>query len=187
MARQDRIESRYPISNEATAPYLANDNMSEKHITTKGETDNESLPKHVRPRGCLHMLRQSLTVRILILLGCAIVLGMYSHGFPTDTNAPNTTTTPLLRRSNDIQAAVVGTSASSAIPSSTAVLNVFQVYQPVLGPFGVEDNTINSDGSSNTTTIDATEHTSSCTKLLMEYSFGFSYGHPFIGMVPWPL
>jgi hypothetical protein len=184
MARQDRIGSRDPISKKATNLDLTNSNISEKHITTGAEIDRESFPQHVKPRGCLHILRQGLKVQILTLLGCAIVLGISSHRFLTCIAPPNAPTTPLLRRSNSIQAAVAGTSTSSTIPSSTAVLNVFQVYQPVLGPFGVIDNTISSDGLSNTTTIDATEHASSCTKLLMEYSFGFSYGHPFVGTVP---
>lgn len=183
MARQDRIESQDLICNDASNLDLTNYNISEKHKTTGAEVDREFLPQHVKPRVGLHMLRYSLKVQIFTLLGCAIVLGIASHRFLTCTITPNTPATRVLHRSNGIHAAVAGTSISSAIPSSTAVLNVFQVYQPVLGPVGVVDNTIESDGSSNTTVIDASEHSSSCAKLLMEYSFGFSYGRPFVGAV----
>lgn len=184
MAQQDRSESRDVISKNATHLDLTNRSIPEKHISTGADIDYESLPQHVKPRVSLYMLRQSLKIQILTLLGCAIVLGVTSHGFLTCMTAPNASATPILRRSNSVQAAVGGTSISSAFPSSTAVLNVFQVYQPVLSPFGVVDNTINSDGSSNTTTLDASGQASGCTKLLMDHSFGFSYGHPFVGMVP---
>lgn len=184
MARQDRIESRDIISIDASNLNLTNYNISEKQKTTGAETDRESLPQHVKPRVGPHMLRHGLKVQIFALLGCAIVLGITSHRFLTCITAPKTPANPLVNRSNVIREAIVGTTISSAIPSSTAVLNVFQVYQPVLGPSGVVDNTIDGDGSSNTTTINASEHASSCTKLLMEYSFGFSYGHPFVGTVP---
>jgi hypothetical protein len=71
--------------------------------------------------------------------------------------------------------------APAATPS-TAVLECFQVYQPVLFPSGAVDETVTSDGSDNTTTIAPTASASSCEVLLMEHSFGFSYGIPFVGM-----
>jgi len=72
--------------------------------------------------------------------------------------------------------------APAATPS-TAVLECFQVYQPVLFPSGAVDETVTSDGSDNTTTIAPTASASSCEVLLMEHSFGFSYGIPFVGML----
>ncbi|TVY86261.1 Peptide-N4-(N-acetyl-beta-glucosaminyl)asparagine amidase A, partial [Lachnellula willkommii] len=68
----------------------------------------------------------------------------------------------------------------AATPSS-AVLECFQVYQPVLFPSGAVDETVTSDGSENTTTIAPTTPATSCEVLLMEHSFGFSYGIPFVG------
>ncbi|KAF4625881.1 hypothetical protein G7Y89_g12283 [Cudoniella acicularis] len=65
--------------------------------------------------------------------------------------------------------------------SSTPVLECFQVYQPVLFPSGAVDSTISGDGTDDTTTIASTEAASSCEVLLMEHSFGFSYGIPFVG------
>ena len=73
--------------------------------------------------------------------------------------------------------------APAATPS-TAVLECFQVYQPVLFPSGAVDGTVTSDGSENTTTIAPTAPASSCEVLLMKHSFGFSYGIPFVGMLP---
>lgn len=71
--------------------------------------------------------------------------------------------------------------APSATPSSTAVLEVFQVYQPVLTPSGATDDTTTGDGSENTTTIAQSGTASSCEVTLMVHSFGYSYGMPFVG------
>jgi hypothetical protein len=69
----------------------------------------------------------------------------------------------------------------AATPSS-AVLEVFQVYQPVLTPKGVTDETAADNGVEETTTIASTSEATSCKVLLMDHSFGYSYGMPFIGM-----
>lgn len=69
-------------------------------------------------------------------------------------------------------------------PSATApngVLEVFQVYQPVLTPSEAADETTFSNGTENSTTIASTESASSCEVVLMVHSFGYSYGMPFIG------
>ncbi|RFU27789.1 hypothetical protein B7463_g8538, partial [Scytalidium lignicola] len=66
-------------------------------------------------------------------------------------------------------------------PTPTGVLEVFQVYQPVLTPQGITDETIESNGLENTTTIAPIESATSCELLLMDHSFGFSYGIPFVG------
>jgi hypothetical protein len=73
--------------------------------------------------------------------------------------------------------------APAATPSS-GVLECFQVYQPVFFPSGAVDETVTSDGLENTTTIAPTASASSCEVLLMEHSFGFSYGMPFVGLLP---
>ncbi|KAF8855092.1 hypothetical protein BDZ45DRAFT_21175 [Acephala macrosclerotiorum] len=71
--------------------------------------------------------------------------------------------------------------AASATPSSTAVLEVFQVYQPVLTPSGATDEILSAAGYVNTTTIAQSSSASSCQVTLMVHSFGFSYGIPFVG------
>lgn len=67
-----------------------------------------------------------------------------------------------------------------ATPAAT-VLECFQVYQPVLFPAGAVDQVAVTDGTESTTTILPTKPNSSCQVLLMEHSFGYSYGMPFIG------
>ncbi|EHK96353.1 putative Peptide-N4-(N-acetyl-beta-glucosaminyl)asparagine amidase A [Glarea lozoyensis 74030] len=64
---------------------------------------------------------------------------------------------------------------------ATAVLECFQVYQPVLFPKGAVDQVITSDGTENTTIIAPSSSNSSCQVLLMDHSFGYSYGMPFVG------
>jgi len=61
------------------------------------------------------------------------------------------------------------------------VLEVFQVYQPVLTPSGVTDQTISSNGEEDTITIASAPSASSCKVLLMDHVFGYSYGMPFVG------
>lgn len=68
-----------------------------------------------------------------------------------------------------------------AISATTGVLETFQVYQPVFTPSGAIDETISSNGSGNTTTIAPTAQSTSCQVVLMDHSFGFSYGIPFVG------
>lgn len=52
----------------------------------------------------------------------------------------------------------------------------------MLTPSGATDETTSSDGSELTEVIGAAATTaSSCEVLLMEYSFGYSYGVPFVG------
>jgi hypothetical protein len=69
-----------------------------------------------------------------------------------------------------------------AISASTSgVTEDFQVYQPVFTPSGVTDETTEANGSENTTTIAQINTSSSCQVLLMQHSFAFSYGIPFVG------
>ena len=114
-------------------------------------------------------------VVILTFIGCCITLiWLLNDCLPTkswkeDENA-----------SADFELVKYQAPAPSATPS-TGVLEVFQVYQPVLTPSGATDETTLSDGKENTTTIAPTGHTSSCEIVLMVHSFGYSYGMPFVG------
>jgi len=67
------------------------------------------------------------------------------------------------------------TPATSSAAASPTVLECFQVAPPVLTPQGLTD----SDGSKVLSSAGASEE--SCTVLLMEHSFAYSYGLPFIG------
>lgn len=71
--------------------------------------------------------------------------------------------------------------APSATASPSSVLEVFQVYQPVLTPTGLVDETVLEDGSESAATVAQTVAPGGCETLLMEHSFGFSYGIPFVG------
>ena len=61
--------------------------------------------------------------------------------------------------------------------------DVFQVHPPVLTPAGayVQGNT--SDGPPHRPCVrdDRARVGKECTRILMEHSFGFSYGHPYVG------
>lgn len=69
----------------------------------------------------------------------------------------------------------------SPTPYPAGVLECFQVYQPVLTPSGVTDETVLGDGAENTTTIAAAASETSCEVVLMQHDFAFSYGLPFVG------
>ncbi|KAI1498092.1 peptide-N4-(N-acetyl-beta-glucosaminyl)asparagine amidase A [Biscogniauxia marginata] len=70
---------------------------------------------------------------------------------------------------------------SSPAPTGT-VLECFQVAPPVLIPEGASHQSTVSDGSGVSNEIAAASSAGeSCTVLLMEHVFGFSYGMPFIG------
>ncbi|KAI1099183.1 hypothetical protein F4804DRAFT_92402 [Jackrogersella minutella] len=70
-----------------------------------------------------------------------------------------------------------------SLPSSSALpdaLECFQVAQPVLGPDGRVSSrpTLGGDGPN---TAGEGSHIESCSVLLMDHVFGFSYGKPFVG------
>ena len=67
-----------------------------------------------------------------------------------------------------------------AVDPAAPVLQDFQVYPPVLiaSPNGSLSLT---DGSSTTTDVATTSNATSCEQVLMAYSFGNSYGAPFVG------
>ncbi len=162
----------------------ANFDASEKHQSLSDVDVTEQL-NHRRSylAARWQLVSQSLKLQLFLVIGCTFALILTVWSF---SRCPLPAETPVLQSQlsyrNNVQAAVVATTpTSSASPSSTAVLEVFQVYQPVLTPEGPTAETISSDGSLNTTTIEPTGNADSCTKLLMEYSFGFSYGRPFVG------
>jgi hypothetical protein len=71
---------------------------------------------------------------------------------------------------------------AAPLPSATSsVLDVFQVYQPVLTPDGATDETTLGDGSENTTSLASASSGASCQVLLMDHVFALSYGAPFVG------
>lgn len=80
--------------------------------------------------------------------------------------------TPVLRRQ---------ASSTSSAAASPTVLECFQVAPPVLTPDGASYQATESDGSEVFLDAGNSASTESCTVLLMEHSFAWSYGMPFIG------
>ncbi|KAA8571516.1 hypothetical protein MFRU_016g00090 [Monilinia fructicola] len=117
---------------------------------------------------------KNFKIFFLALLSCAsglFLIWVLRPYFSKDVLHP-------LPRSNLIKYSATPT--ASAIPSS-AVLEVFQVYQPVLIPPGVADETASYNGVEETAIIASTNDATSCKVVLMEYTFGNSYGIPFVG------
>ena len=74
----------------------------------------------------------------------------------------------------------LASTASSASPSPTGVLNVFQVSTPVLAPSALGEEMLSNDTASVPTNA-STPSTSNCQVTLMEFSFVDSFGKPFVG------
>jgi hypothetical protein len=151
---------------------LQDDSTSEKFLLT-GQRSVWRLARFSREKLRLYvaLFLGSVIVTLIVTIHCYLSL-------PCDSEAQAAELESIFD-SGQVQAR-----ASAVLPSPTpsGVLKCFQVYQPVLTPSGPSDDTVSEDGSSNTTTIEPWATTSSCTNLLMEHSFGFSYGHPFVGM-----
>jgi hypothetical protein len=71
--------------------------------------------------------------------------------------------------------------ASAALPVA-GVLRCFQVHRPVSTPPGLAVHNISNAEPANPIPVQPLALAGACTKLLMQHSFGFSYGHPFVGM-----
>lgn len=118
----------------------------------------------------------------VIFLGLSILMIWFLPHFISGDEEHETydgSYTPSLVR-DDVSATI-----SSMTATSTPILEVFQVYQPVLTPTGLIDETISSDGIANTTSLTSPNSTTACSKVLMDHSFGYSYGQPFVGKTPY--
>jgi hypothetical protein len=182
LSEKDGTDGMVPLGAGACALNPTPNTISEKHQPIWPEVDVERLNRHPSGRSeRLRCLKYSFTVQLLFL-ACVVGLSLFAWSFLTCGAYPDATGAQLSSCGQDTQLAVEEKFISRTKPSSSPVLEVFQVYQPVLAPSGPTDQTIDSNGSSNTTIIGYAETSVSCTKLLMKYSFGFSYGHPFVGM-----
>ncbi|KAL2073237.1 hypothetical protein VTL71DRAFT_10561 [Oculimacula yallundae] len=124
-------------------------------------------------RGVFYPVRSFKTFAFALSASCVFLFWLLAECVPS-IEWQTVATAPFVNLVKD------AVPASSASPSpSSGVLEVFQVHQPVLSPSGVPDQTTIEDGSNNTTAH--TSHSTSCEALLMEHSFGFSYGKPFVG------
>ena len=137
------------------------------------------IKQNSRPRGSGSSVNR-IKIILSALLGTSIALIWLFHNcFPLNT-----------WEDDAVPAATLSTAplAKDAVPvpsptaSPTGVLECFQVYQPVLTPSGATDETVLIDGSESTAVIAPAASANSCQVLLMDHSFGFSYGMPFVGM-----
>lgn len=131
------------------------------------------------------------TIRPLLLIVCCALLVLFDSGsiLPTSKKEVEVCSTwkfGIARAKAGLvvkedEAVSTTSTTSTAAATSTGVLEVFQVYPPVLTPDGVTDETILSDRSGNTTVFDSTAAATTCQVLLMDFSFGNTYGNPFVG------
>lgn len=183
VSKEDCADGRAPICAEMEELDPRTNTTSEKHQPRWSEIHVEqSSGRSIGRFERLQYLKYSFKMPLLLLFACFVGLGLLAQSFLFCSAHSDATGIGLSRRGRNAQPAVEETFLSRLKASSSAVLEVFQVYQPVLAPSGPIDQTVESDGLSNTTAIGSTETVASCTQLLMEYSFGFSYGHPFVGM-----
>ena len=127
-----------------------------------------------RDRRALSGFRSKLS--ILALLGCSILLVSYLRDCLPEQGGPEQDATY-----PDFNIVKYSSITAGAASSAVALLEDFQVYQPVLTPTGVTDDTTLDNGSENTTAIGQTATSSNCEVVLMVHSFGYSYGVPFVG------
>jgi hypothetical protein len=127
--------------------------------------------------------RWTLRLQCQLFAGLLIAFAIFNGYFRHCAAIFETTPPRVSFRHDNVQSNVVEPLTSSTLLSPSAgVLEVFQVYQPVLMNAGEVDHANYRDGSSQKAILEASGPVSNCTKLLMEYSFGFSYGRPFVGM-----
>lgn len=148
---------------------------AEKHVLTQPETSS-------RQRKGISSAT-TLPVILLSFLGLGGILILLKQAFsssgyrPAGEPARSHLPVGLPRIHVERASAPPGTTTTSPPRASpTAILEVFQVYQPVLIP-----NNNNSDGVSNPTVPTVGGTAANCQVLLMQHSFGQSYGVPFVG------
>ncbi|RDW91440.1 hypothetical protein BP5796_02605 [Coleophoma crateriformis] len=156
----------------------------------------EALPDCVaalmnQPPRTLGWPANAFQIKALLLIGCFLIVSLF-HGYFSPKVSVASEDVPITPKfgvskilgslaQHDAAASSSTTSSTSVSSAPTGVLEVFQLYQPVFTPNGPTNQTINNDGSSNTTTLNELASTSSCQVTLMDFSFGSSFGKPFVG------
>lgn len=138
-------------------------------------------PAHQASRPCwIQSIWNFLRWQLFLFVALIIVFIVLFRDCPQDEPEfkPVTRTTTAARLWKN-----AATPSSTPTPLPSGVLECFQVHQPVLTPSGLTDDRVSSDGSSGTTSVIApTDPKPSCSLLLMQHSFAYSYGIPFVGM-----
>ena len=146
----------------------------------KWDTENLQVGQGLHIDSNLHLGRRRVHLAAFVFTGCCIILfWVFSDCLSIRAVSIAETNATVVAPS-----ALVKYEASSAASSTTGVLEVFQVYQPVLTPTGATDETVMSNGTEDTTTIAPTTPETSCQVVLMQHDFAYSYGLPFVGELP---
>ncbi|KAG4429615.1 hypothetical protein IFR05_014905 [Cadophora sp. M221] len=124
--------------------------------------------------GILYPVHSFKAFALALLISCAILIWLFVECVPVIDWQTATSKPPF----NLVKDAVP---APAAPTPTSGVLEVFQVYQPIFTTAGVLDETVLEDGLESADSIDQAPVSRSCETLLMEHSFGFSYGKPFVG------
>ena len=156
-------------------------NDSKKHKTLGEDITETLIPSSKRFPGYLQFATQNWKLQILLIIGCSIALLVFIQRSFASVLLYRRAMPDVHRRDSTVKTGGIEMSTLSVMRPISGVLEVFQVYQPVLAPNGLMDEIILKDGSSSPTKMEPLEHTLGCGELLMEHSFGFSYGHPFVG------
>lgn len=120
-----------------------------------------------------------------LILAAIIVTGLFYLDLETRRiELPSATLHPPARLVRYDTPSLNATTTSSAVEAATGLTVDLGVYQPVLTPAGLVDQTISNDGTRSTAVIASAASNGTCaTMVLMDYSFGQSYGAPFVGML----
>lgn len=119
-------------------------------------------------------VRRNISLKnwILAFLGCLMVLvWLLSDCLPS---------VGLEEKERPSRSSRLVKNAVGALAATATITNDFQVYQPVLTPSVTTGAIAVSTGEDNTTTVVSTSG-AVCEVLLMKYTFGNSYGAPFVG------
>ena len=166
----------YPNMTSPTLEFGESENFPNNGL---GKWDTEKLQEgqELHIDSSLHLRRRRVHLAAFVFAGCCIIL-FWVFGDCLSIRAVSIAET----NATDLSpSALVKYEAASAALSTTGVLEVFQVYQPVLTPTGATDETVMSNGTEDTTTIAPMTPETSCQIVLMQHDFAYSYGLPFIG------
>jgi hypothetical protein len=116
-------------------------------------------------------VRERVTVVLLSIIAILFLVFTKGHLVTEPWHALENRFSPWRFNAKAASLAQASSTTSSVLTPTASVLNVFQVHQPV---FVTQSSNNGPNGGS----------PASCTVLLMEHSFGWSYGMPFVGKIP---
>jgi len=141
---------------ESHTRYPVNIDTSKKYLNVR---EYDTAPKNHQQQQKVLILR--LFQCAVSILAALICLSVYNDGYSLSL--------PVWRAGSPLHPSML--KAQPSVVKTTPILEVFQVYKPLADKdthkYADNENTISGK---------------QCEVLLMEHSFGFSYGKPFVGM-----